>query len=125
MTGSLALAWDGLAVLKLFEAVGRHGAIDGNLKAQKITFLYEVTGQRKKIRAAHLRFTRFKNGPYSWQLADMIEMLEAGGFIDAGTRALTERGRYVLDYATPELTATAAEAFKIADTIAAESGALT
>lgn len=119
------LAWDGLAVLKLFDAVNQVGAIDGNLKAQKVTFLYELAGQKRKIRAGHMRFTRFKRGPYSWQLAALVEMLEAGGFIDPDTRHLTNRGRYVLEYATPELSDTAKGAFELAERTADDYGSRT
>lgn len=115
--------WDALAVLKLFDEVNRTNDIDGNTKAQKLTFLLELFGQKAGIRSGHLRFSRYKYGPYSWELPELLNFLENGGFITRTTRQLTPRGRYVLEYALPEVTdGAAADALSVTERIARDYG---
>lgn len=75
--------WDALAVLKLFDEVNRTNDIDGNTKAQKLTFLLELLGQKAGIRSGHLRFSRYKYGPYSWELPSCSTSLRMVGSLRA------------------------------------------
>jgi hypothetical protein len=117
----LDLAWDAVAILKLFGEVQQYGTID-ELKAQKLTFLLELFGQKAGLRAAHLRFYRYKYGPYSGSLIDLIEFLTAHGFVDRDTRHPTSRGLYLLEYALPEMTGVASDALSLTPRIAKDYG---
>ena len=79
------------------DEVSRYGST-GNLKAQKLTFLVELAGQKNGIRSAHYKFFRYQLGPYSRHLANDLSDLEAAGLLVKTTRSLTARGRFLHDY---------------------------
>jgi hypothetical protein len=124
MPASRHTTWDGLAVLKLFDDVHQHGFIDGNLKIQKLAFLLELKGQKRKVRVGHMRFSRYRYGPYSWELPDLVEFLETGEFITRTAKTLTKRGRFVLEYALPEIGDVATNALDLTAQIAKDYGSL-
>src|SRR5690349_16544359 len=84
-------AWDGLAVLNLFNSVNEIGTVSGNLLAQKLGFMWELESQEAGIRGGHLKYFRYTMGPFSAQLAELIKSLETGGFLTT-KRRLTDRG---------------------------------
>ena len=65
-----------------------------------------------------MRFSRYKYGPFSWQLLDLLAGLEAGGFVEPEKRALTKRGRYVLEHALPGLSGHAADTLALTQKVA-------
>lgn len=95
--------WDKVALLSFFDSVNRVGRIGGNLKAQKITFLLELEGLRKQIKVAHFRFFRYHHGPYSADLAGDIGFLEKMEFLTKGSRQLTKRGQFIIEYVSDSI----------------------
>lgn len=115
--------WDYIAILKLFDAVGRISSVDGNLKVQKLAFLTELEGIRANLAAMHLKFFRYTHGPYSKDLANDVENLTYHGAITR-TRRLTKKGQFILDYIAPEISHSqrASEAFSIIENISNQYG---
>src|SRR5208282_4992798 len=95
--------WDIVSVLRLFDRASKIAPIDGNLKIQKLAFIYELRGQEKNFKAAHYRFFRYTLGPYSKTLANDVLELKRFGFITSTSNQLTARGKFVLEYLSPYL----------------------
>lgn len=94
--------WDYAATLKLFDEVNKVGAMDGNLKLQKLSFLAELEGSNQGLACLHFRFFRYTYGPYSIDVAAGVDQLTSLGFCTA-SRKLTKRGQFFLDYIRPEV----------------------
>jgi hypothetical protein len=89
--------WDKFAVLSLFDRVSRNsGRVAGNTKAQKLLFLYELSGQRAGLKAAHFRFFRYTHGPFSPHLAEELAALEGLALIHRDC-SLTKRGEFMVE----------------------------
>ena len=90
--------WNRMAVLSLFDQTNKFGQIEGRLKIQKLTFLCELEGIKKKTPPLYFRFFRYTLGPFSPELANEIKVLGELGFIATTTGRLTPRGEYALGY---------------------------
>jgi uncharacterized protein YwgA len=116
--------WDIIAILHLFGCANQIAQIDGNLKIQKLAFIYELKGQEKNFKAAHYRFFRHNLGPYSKDLANDVLALKKLGFITSTTNQLTGRGTFILEYLAPYLQSaeTATQLFAILEGVCREYG---
>lgn len=93
--------WDYFALLHLFQSVNRVSRIDGNLKAQKLSFITEVYGLEEGLAAMHFKFFRYTHGPYSKELARDIDRLVRAEVLTT-TNRLTKKAEFILDYLTDE-----------------------
>jgi hypothetical protein len=123
MTTRAQSVWNKIALLEVLDAdfqSGRKSA--SNVGIQKLTFLTELVGRSKDIKAAYYRFYRFKHGPLSKELLNDVSYLERFNFIDSESRELLDRGKYLLDYVKPEIDASglATEVVAIARSVAEE-----
>ena len=86
-------------VLSLFIAsiADENGGISGNLKFQKLTFLSEWELIKKGIKALHLKFFKYKLGPWSKDLMFDQQYLIEKGYLTGGF-ALKEKATCLLDY---------------------------
>lgn len=97
-------AWNKIALLAVLDAAHRFNpAPVTNVAIQKLLFLTELEGRKENVKAAYYRFYRFKHGPFSTELSWNIAEFETGGFIDSESGELLDRGKYLLDYVSPEL----------------------
>jgi len=80
--------------LCLAEQLAQDGVIGDRLKVQKCTFLVTLDQFEKRLKGFNLTFFRYKMGPLSRQVYDIVDMLKAAGLVDSrGTRYyLTEQG---------------------------------
>ncbi|HEV8714201.1 MAG TPA: hypothetical protein VGX03_15410 [Candidatus Binatia bacterium] len=91
---------DSVLLLYLLDGAGE---IRGNLKTQKTTFLAELALREQGLHGPHFGFFRYKNGPFSKDLAQTYDRLVAGGFLAPETAKPTERGQFLLGLAFPQL----------------------
>ena len=86
-------------VLSLFisSVADENGGISGNLKFQKLTFLSEWALIKKGIKALHLKFFRYKWGPYSKELTLDQRYLMEKGYLTGGF-VLKEKATDLLEY---------------------------
>jgi uncharacterized protein YwgA len=112
------VAWDYIALLTLLNAAQSDRLVD-NLKIQKLTFITETRALEAELKVSHYPFFRYNLGPFSKYLANDVRRLEENGFVDTETRSLTERGKYLIRYVTPEIrqSQNALRAFTIIDTV--------
>jgi uncharacterized protein YwgA len=97
-------AWNKVAVFVLLEnAPEKAPTVFDNLRIQKLLFISEIRGREVDLKTAYYKFFRYNLGPYSSKLANDVRHLEAFGFIDSETRALTERGQYLYRYIREEI----------------------
>lgn len=90
--------WDFFAILNLFDQTNKVSNIDGNLKIQKLSFIFELKGQEKGFKSAHYRFFRYNNGPYSRFLANDVLELKEKGFITRNSNQITRRGEFLSEF---------------------------
>ena len=119
--------WDAFAVLSLFDAANKVRPIDGNLKIQKMGFLFEIKGQERGIKAGHYTFFRYNNGPFSKWLANDVADLKRMGFISGDSNKITRRGSFLLEFVrlNAQISGDAKEAVEIANQVGAEFGKYT
>jgi len=82
----------------LLDEVNKRSPIDGRLKTQNLTFLFELKGQACGLRMAHYRFLRYTHGPFSPTLAEDLKRLHELEFFSGAGNVLTKRGRFIVDY---------------------------
>jgi uncharacterized protein len=87
--------WNHVFLLNLFSCSDE--PLD-NLKIQKLTFITEEKARNQKFAAAYFPFFRYDFGPFSKDLAEDVDYLQAYGFIDYEFRRPTKRGKYILEY---------------------------
>lgn len=86
-----------MLALFLVSVAEEHGGISGNLKFQKLAFLSEWELIKKGIKALHLKFFKYKLGPYSKELMlDQQDLVEKGYL--TGGYTLKEKATDLLDY---------------------------
>jgi uncharacterized protein YwgA len=123
MRSQAQVYWDNYAILSLFDSANRIGSIDGNLKIQKLGFIFELKGQEKNLKSAHYRFFRYNNGPYSRFLANDVLLLKAKGFISSSNQ-LTKRGHFLTEFVglNTKIEGLSKEAIKISEEVSREFG---
>jgi len=96
--------WNKVALLNILDgAHAENPETADNFSIQKLSFISELNGRLENLRSAYYKFFRYKNGPYSSGLANDVRQLESLGLIDPESRVVTDRGRFFLDYAQPEV----------------------
>lgn len=88
---------DRVLSLLISSVADKNGGISGSLKFQKLTFLSEWELIQKGIKALHLKFFRYKWGPYSKELALDQRYLMENGYLSGGF-VLKEKATGLLDY---------------------------
>lgn len=87
--------------------------IYGRTKVQKATFLVEYDLKEKGLRGGpHFSFIRYLKGPFSRQVWDTYDELAEKGFVRKSDFELTERGKFLLELAIPELREKNPEVFR-------------
>jgi hypothetical protein len=114
--------WDSVAVLSLFDCVNRTADIGGNLKIQKLCFIYELKGHDRNLKSAHYRFFRYTAGPYSKDLANDVLLLKDLEFVTKNSNQLTDRGRFLLEYLRQDLSGRAVASLQILTEVCTEFG---
>jgi hypothetical protein len=116
--------WDYLATLSLLDCANRVYPVEGNLKIQKLGFIFELVGRDKGIRSGHYRFFRYQLGPYSKSLANDVKFLKDLGFLNRSSNQLTNRGKFLIDYFLTPLSSApvASESLRILNTVCEKFG---
>jgi uncharacterized protein YwgA len=86
-------AVDSLLLLRLVDAVE---PVDDMLKLEKLVFLVEKDQQRRQEKGFNFLFYRWKAGPYSRDLYDLVDRLVAEGFLIHDPIRLTKEGRELI-----------------------------
>lgn len=87
------LALDNLLLLRLIESVQ---PITDMLKLEKLVFLVQKDQQRRSEKGFSLLFYRWKAGPYSRDLYDLVDTLVADGFLTRDPITLSNKGQGLL-----------------------------
>lgn len=87
------VAADNLLLLRLIETV--ESVVD-MLKLEKLVFLVEKDQQRRQEKGFNFLFYRWKAGPYSRDLYDLVDTLIADGFLARAPLRLTEKGHELI-----------------------------
>ena len=87
------LATDNLLLLRLLDMAE---SVDDMLKLEKLVFLVEKDQQRRQEKGFNFLFYRWKAGPYSRDLYDLVDMLVADGFLTRDPIRLTDKGRELI-----------------------------
>ena len=98
--------WNKIALLALLDGAHKASKVPAdNFAIQKLGFISELNGRTHNLHTAYYKFFRFTYGPYSSQLANDVRLLESLRIIDPESRELTSRGKFLMDYISPEVEA--------------------
>jgi len=93
---NLELATDNLLLLRLLDALKHIDDVD-MLKLEKLVFLIEKDQQRRREKGFNFLFYRWKAGPYSRDLYDLVDDLAAKGILTRNPPRLTTKGQELLE----------------------------